>query len=86
MSRPGPQSIGSYHQLAHEYLPAYQAESSWRRHQRTNPDAFRDTVLALLRADPLSLDELTARKQAPHANATPRGREAFNGPRDTVAH
>jgi hypothetical protein len=34
-------------------------------------------VLALLRAEPLSLDELTAGKQAPHPNATSWGR----GPR-----
>ncbi|HEV8097902.1 MAG TPA: hypothetical protein VGP56_02070, partial [Gaiellaceae bacterium] len=66
--------VGPYHQLALKYLPAYQVESSWRRRQRTNPDAFRDTVLALLRADPLSLDELTARKQAPAPNSTSSGR------------
>jgi hypothetical protein len=71
--------VGPHHQPALRYLPAYEAESSWRRRQRGNPDAFRDTVLALLRAEPLSLDVLTARKQAPHANATSRGRGTGNG-------
>jgi transposase-like protein len=75
--------VGPYHQLALKYLPAYQAERSWRRRQRSNPDAVRDTVLALLRAEPLPLDELTARKQAPHPNSKPWGR--VNGTRGVVA-
>jgi hypothetical protein len=78
--------VGPHHQPALRYLPAYEAESSWRRRQRGNPDAFRDTVLALLRAEPLSLDVLTACKQAPHANATSRGRGTGNGSQGTVAH
>jgi hypothetical protein len=76
--------VGPHHQLALKYLPAYQAESSWRRRQRTNPDAFRDTVLALLRAEPLSLDELTTPKQAPDPNSTSWGRGAATC--GTVAH
>jgi transposase-like protein len=52
--------VGRYHQLGLKYLPTYQAEQNWRMRQRHNPNAFRDTVLALLHADPLSLDELTA--------------------------
>jgi transposase-like protein len=77
--------VGPHHQLALKYLAAYQAERSWRHRQRSNPDAFRDTVLALLRAEPLPLDELTAGKQAPHANPTPRGRGTVNGSWDAVA-
>jgi transposase-like protein len=77
--------VGPHHQLALKYLPAYEAESSWRRRQRTNPDAFRDTVIALLRAEPLSLDELTARKQAPNTKSTSWGKGTVDGPRDAVA-
>jgi transposase-like protein len=55
-----PTLVGRYHQLGVKYLPAYQAEQKWRMRQRHNPNAFRDTVLALLRAEPLSFDELTA--------------------------
>ena len=51
---------GRYHQLALKYLAVYQAERIWRMRQRHNPNAFRDTVLALLRAEPLSFDELVA--------------------------
>src|SRR5262249_45621608 len=53
--------VGRYHQLGLKYLPAYQAEKTWRARNRRNPNAFRDTVLALLEAEPLSLDELIAR-------------------------
>jgi len=52
--------VGRYHQLGLKYLSAYRAEERWRAQHRDNPNAFRDTVLALLHAEPLSLDELTA--------------------------
>jgi transposase-like protein len=51
---------GRYHQLGLKYLPAYEAEKNWRAQHRRNPNAFRDTVLTLLRAEPLAFDELTA--------------------------
>ena len=54
------EQVGRYHQLGLKYLYAYQAEESWRARHRDNPNAFRDTVLALIHADPLSLDELVA--------------------------
>jgi transposase-like protein len=50
--------VGCYHQLGVKYLPAYEAESSWRTRNRGNPNAFEDTLLALLRADPVSYREL----------------------------
>jgi hypothetical protein len=56
--------VGRYHQLGLKYLNAYKAEESWRARQRDNPNAFRDTVLALLNAEPLSLDDLIARDSA----------------------
>ena len=52
--------VGRYHQLGLKYLPAYQAEQKWRMRQRDNPNAFRDTVLALLHAEPLPFHELVA--------------------------
>jgi transposase-like protein len=66
--------VGRYRQLGLKYLYAYQAETSWRARHRHNPDAFRDTVLALLHADPLSLDELIARD--PAADVAGRGDDA----------
>lgn len=59
--------VGRYHQLGLKYLHAYQAEESWRARHRDNPNAFRDTILALLQADPLSLEELIARDSAADA-------------------
>jgi len=77
--------VGPYHQIGVRYLPAYAATAGWRARQRGNIDGFRDTVLALLRAEPLSLDQLTARKQAPHPDATSSGRGTINGTRGAVA-
>jgi transposase-like protein len=50
--------VGCYHQLGVKYLPAYLAETSWRLQNRSNPNAFRDTLLALLRAEPVPYGEL----------------------------
>jgi hypothetical protein len=43
-----------------KYLPAYETEASWRSRQSGNIDGFRDTLLALLRAEPVPLDDLTS--------------------------
>ena len=48
-----------YHRPDRKYLPAYQAETSWRSRHRGNPLAFRHTVLALLAAEPVPYGELT---------------------------
>jgi len=45
-------------QLGIRYLSAYQAEKNWRARQRGNADAFRDTVLELLQAEPLPFESL----------------------------
>jgi transposase-like protein len=50
--------VGCYHQLGVKYLPAYLGETSWRSQNRGNPNAFRDTLLALLRAEPVPYGEL----------------------------
>jgi transposase-like protein len=51
--------IGSYHQLSEKHLPAYLDEFSFRFNGRENPFLFRDTLLALIKADALTYDELT---------------------------
>ena len=40
------------------YSPAYEAERRWRTRQQPNTNAFRDTVLELLRAEPLTMNAL----------------------------
>jgi transposase-like protein len=57
--------VGRYHQLGLKYLPVYQAERNWRIRQRLNPNSFRDTVVALVDAEPLSFDALTGRGSLP---------------------
>jgi transposase-like protein len=54
----GPVPAGPYHRPDPKYLQAYAAESGWRARNRGNPRAFRDTVLALLAAEPVSYDDL----------------------------
>ncbi len=50
---------GPYHRRRDaKYLLAYLAETSWRTRNRGNPCAFRDTVLALLAAEPVPYNEL----------------------------
>ena len=50
--------IGSFHQLSTKHLPAYLDEISFRFNNRENPFLFRDTLLALIKADALSYQEL----------------------------
>jgi transposase-like protein len=49
----------AYHRPDGKYRTAYLAESGWRARNRRNPDGFRNTVLALLAAEPVSYGELT---------------------------
>ena len=51
---------GAHGNVRGKYLAAYWNEARWRDEQRTNPDAFRDTVLALLDHPWLPYDVLTA--------------------------
>jgi len=51
---------GPYHHLSAKYLNAYLDERRWRTVHRGNAHVFRDTILALLRTDGLSYDELVA--------------------------
>jgi transposase len=52
--------IGSFHQLSTKHLPAYLDEISYRFNNRENAYLFRDTLIALVTADPLQYRELTA--------------------------
>src|SRR5205823_12628357 len=53
--------IGSYHKLSVKHLPAYLDEFAFRFNNRNNPYLFRDTILALVEADALTFNELTAK-------------------------
>ena len=52
--------IGSFHQLSSKHLPAYLDEISFRFNNRKNPFLFRDTILKLVEADPLTFKQLVA--------------------------
>ena len=64
--------VGPYHQMGVKYVPAYLAELEWRSQSRGNPNAFRDTVLALLRSEPLAYTDLI-RKRSANGRATAPG-------------
>jgi transposase-like protein len=44
----GPSPASSYHVVSDRYLPSYVAEMEWRERNRTNPEAYLETVRALL--------------------------------------
>jgi transposase-like protein len=50
--------IGSYHKLSTKHLPAYLQEFEFRFNNRDNPFLFRDTLVALLKGETLTYDEL----------------------------
>ena len=52
--------VGHYHQLSVKHAGAYAAEIEWRANCRTNPSAFRDTILRLLACEPLAFEQLIA--------------------------
>ena len=52
------QGVASRKRPGGGYSPAYEAERRWRTRQQGNADAFRATVLELLRAEPLPLASL----------------------------
>lgn len=51
---------GPYHKLRVKHLSAYLREIEWRFNNRANPYLFRDTLEALLAAEPLEYKTLTA--------------------------
>lgn len=56
--------VGSYHHLSAKHLPAYVDEMEWRFNNRANDFLFRDTCLALLKAEALPYAKLTASEAA----------------------
>jgi transposase-like protein len=52
--------MGSFHQLSTKHLPAYLDEISFRFNNRENPFLFRDTLLALIKGDTLTYEDLTS--------------------------
>lgn len=52
--------IGSYHKVSVKHLDAYLDELEWRFNNRDNPWLFRDTLLQLLKRNPLAYEALTA--------------------------
>ncbi len=53
--------IGSYHHLSVKHLDSYLDEFEWRYNNRRNDFLFRDTMLALLRAEKMPYKELIER-------------------------
>jgi len=51
--------VGSYHQVQRKHLAAYLDEMAWRQNNRENPVIFRETLRALVTADPLTYQALT---------------------------
>jgi len=49
---------GPYRHLSAKYLPAYADERRFRHANRQNPHVFRDTIVALLRGEGLSYEQL----------------------------
>ncbi len=52
--------VGSFHQLSVKHLDAYLDEFEWRFNNRENEYLFRDTLMALLRAETLEYKALVA--------------------------
>jgi transposase-like protein len=50
--------VGSYHQLSAKHLPAYLDEISFRYNNRENAYLFRDTLTALINAEPMPYKDL----------------------------
>lgn len=53
--------IGSYHHLSVKHLDSYLDEFEWRYNNRKNDMLFRDTMLALLKAETMTYKELIQR-------------------------
>jgi len=56
--------VGSWHKVSVKHLQRYLEEVSYRFSQRKNSALFSETLLALLATDPLTFDQLTAKKTA----------------------
>lgn len=50
--------VGSYHQVQRKHLNKYLNEMEWRQNNRENKTIFRETLRALVAADPLTYSDL----------------------------
>jgi transposase-like protein len=62
---------GRYHCPSSEHLGAYWDEARWRAAHADDADVFRETVRALLEAEPLQYRELTDHTRLPNLPAAP---------------
>jgi transposase-like protein len=51
--------MGAYHKVSNKHLPAYLHEVEWRFNNRKNPYLFRDTLMKLVRTEPVEYKSLT---------------------------
>ncbi|MGC1831369.1 MAG: IS1595 family transposase [Candidatus Acidiferrales bacterium] len=56
--------VGSWHKVSVKHLQRYLEEVSFRFSQRKNPALFSQTLLSLLKTDPLTFKQLTRKKAA----------------------
>lgn len=56
--------IGSHHKLSHKHMPAYLQEFEFRFNNRENLFLFRDTLIALIKGDTLTYEELVSSAEA----------------------
>ena len=52
--------MGAYHKVSKKHLPAYLHEVEWRFNNRKNDFLFRDTLMKLVRTEPVEYKELTS--------------------------
>jgi hypothetical protein len=52
--------FGAYHKVSHKHLDRYLDELEFRFGNRNNPKLFRDTIAQLVKAEALSVKQLTA--------------------------
>ncbi len=56
--------VGAFHQISTKHLDRYIEEMEWRFNNRNNPYIFRDTLIRILRTEPLRYRELVGGKAA----------------------
>lgn len=56
--------VGAFHQISKKHLDRYIEEMEWRFNNRNNPYMFRDTLIRILRTEPMRYRELVGGKAA----------------------
>ena len=52
--------VGTFHRMSVKHMDRYLEEMEWRFNNRDNPYIFRDTLIRIMRTEPLQYRELTA--------------------------